>query len=266
MQNLNSFLYTLTIKELEVLQKIVGAKSLSIEKITARFSKLPLNFFSSKILKNKSGYNDIINLIAKGNDIKLIDSDVITKKEKDLFQKLFIKEFESLTDIEKEEFLKELETRGLNKKQIASITSLTAISAAQASGFGVYLLASSTASAIAGFFGVTLPFVFYTVMSTVISYVIGPIGFLIVGYSIYKTFKGVKWNDVKEIAKRSGKGIKNLALGNKEKTEMAFKYLASLRILKTKALEDKIIALNSKHDSIQQEIDTLEAKLNVLQN
>ena len=254
MKNLSLFLKTLTVEELEVLQKIVGAKSLSIEKITKKYYKLPLSLIKSTFsrFKKEPDYNDIINLIAEENDIKIIDSKQITEKEKDLFQKLFIKEYESLTEIEKEEFIKELEEKGFNKKQIASITSLTAISAAQASGFGVYLLASSTVSTIAAFFGITLPFAFYTVMSAVISYVIGPIGFLVLGYAFYRAFKNIKsWKDVKDIFAHTKKSIKNFTLGNMEKTEMAFKYITSLRLLKTKVLEDQKVLLNLKHNNPQ---------------
>ena len=60
---------------------------------------------------------------------------------------------------------------------------LAALTAAQLSGFGIYLAASTCLGAITGFLGFTLPFVFYTSMSKVISVVIGPIGWTLLGIS-----------------------------------------------------------------------------------
>jgi hypothetical protein len=56
-----------------------------------------------------------------------------------------------------------------------------AASLAQASGFGVYLMASSVVGSISSALGVTLPFVFYTSMSKGISLMIGPPGWTVLG-------------------------------------------------------------------------------------
>jgi hypothetical protein len=57
-------------------------------------------------------------------------------------------------------------------------TTLTALAAAQASGFGVYLGATTALGFVSHAVGVTLPFAAYTGMTSTISFLIGPAGFL----------------------------------------------------------------------------------------
>ena len=58
---------------------------------------------------------------------------------------------------------------------------LAALTASQASGFGVYLAASTVIGGITQVLGVALPFAFYTTMSTVIAVAIGPLGWTALG-------------------------------------------------------------------------------------
>ena len=57
-------------------------------------------------------------------------------------------------------------------------TTLGALAAAQASGFGVYLGATTAFGFVSHAVGVTLPFAAYTGMTSTISFLIGPLGFL----------------------------------------------------------------------------------------
>lgn len=239
MQMLTSFLNKFTLQEREVLHKLLATKNNDVNEITLAFSKLSLP--ANGLLQTKLSYNKILDKIVKRNNLQIHETNKISEKESEIFQKLFTKEFENLTAIEKEEFIKNLEKNGLDKNQIASITSIAAITAAQVSGFGIYLLASSTVGAITGVLGVTLPFAFYTGMSSVIATVIGPIGFLVLGYGAYRSFKHVKsWDEANEIFKQTGVQLKKMAFGDMETTQMAFKYIASMRIIKIKELEDKV--------------------------
>ena len=52
------------------------------------------------------------------------------------------------------------------------------LTAAQLSGFGVYLLASTSLSAVTATLGLTLPFAVYTTMSSTIAVIIGPVGWI----------------------------------------------------------------------------------------
>lgn len=52
------------------------------------------------------------------------------------------------------------------------------LTAAQLSGFGVYLLASTSLGVVTAALGITLPFVVYTTMSSAIAVIIGPVGWI----------------------------------------------------------------------------------------
>jgi hypothetical protein len=58
------------------------------------------------------------------------------------------------------------------------VTTLAALSAAQASGFGVYMGATTALGLASHAVGATLPFAAYTGMTSTIAFLIGPIGFL----------------------------------------------------------------------------------------
>jgi len=278
MNSLKPLLSKLSPEELDVLHKIINSKDASITEIISKYGKLTLPF--GGVLQEKLSYESILDKIAKKNNIKLTNTNPLFEKEKELFQKLFILEYENLSEEEKEEFVKGLEEKGLDQKQIASITSLAAISAAQLSGFGIYLLASSTVGAITSVLGVTLPFAFYSGMSSVISVVIGPIGFLVLGYGLYRSFRHIKsLDEAADIFKQSGKAIKNFFVGNLEQAEMAFKFITSVKILRVKNLEESMQKyiesnkefeiqkneLNSKKNEAEKQIDKIQNEIAELQ-
>lgn len=61
------------------------------------------------------------------------------------------------------------------------------LTAAKLSGFGVYLLASTSLGALTGAIGVTLPFAVYTTMSSAIATILGPVGWIGAGlFAIWK--------------------------------------------------------------------------------
>lgn len=60
-------------------------------------------------------------------------------------------------------------------------TTLAALTAAQASGFGIYLGATTALGLLSNAIGVTIPFAVYTGMTSTIGFLIGPPGFLAAG-------------------------------------------------------------------------------------
>ena len=58
------------------------------------------------------------------------------------------------------------------------VTTLAALSAAQASGFGIYMGATTALGLASHAVGVTLPFAVYAGMTSTIAFLIGPVGFL----------------------------------------------------------------------------------------
>ena len=75
--------------------------------------------------------------------------------------------------------------KGIEFASGASI--FAALTAAQLSGFGVYLLATTTLGSLSGVIGVTLPFALYTTMTSTIATIIGPVGWLGAGlFTVWK--------------------------------------------------------------------------------
>lgn len=268
MKYIDILLTEMTIGQKAPIVKILGLKSNDNQSIIDKLSKIILP--ASGFLQTPLTYNQFVEKIASKNDEKIDFSLGIANAEKELYLKLFQQEFEKLTDDEKDNIYKELERAGLDKNQIKSLSGITAIGAAQLSGFGVYLLASSTLGAITSVLGITLPFAFYTGMSSVISFVIGPVGFLVMGVLVYRSFKNVKsWDEALDLLKTSWKEMKALALGDYIRGTLVFKYFAATRIVLTENLRNEIeqnsSQISSKRDNIltiDDEIKNNEVKIN----
>lgn len=239
MKYIEILLTEMTIEQKAPIVKILGLKNNDNKTIIDKLSKilLPVGGF----LQTPLNYNQYIEKIASENNEDIDFSLGIANAEKELYLKLFQQEFEKLTEQEKENIYKELEKAGLDKNQISSLSGISAIGAAQLSGIGIYLLASSTLGAITSVLGFTLPFAFYTGMSSIISFVIGPVGFLVMGVLIYRSFKNVKsWDEALELLKTSWEDVKSLMLGDKTRGTLAFKYLAATRIVLTENFRNQI--------------------------
>ena len=70
------------------------------------------------------------------------------------------------------------------------------LTAAQVSGFGVYLLASTTLSTLSGIIGVTLPFAAYSSLSSAIAVIIGPVGWIGAGLFTLWKINDVNYNKI----------------------------------------------------------------------
>lgn len=239
-------------EQFEVLYKIFQMEKADQDVLEKKIAKLLLP--AGGLLQSGLDYEQFIRKIAKQRDIRLPATGTIAENEKLLFQEISQQNLKEMPEADlyklQQQLLEEAQQAGLSKSEIASISSLATISAAQLSGFGVYLLASSTVGAVTSLVGVTLPFAFYTGMSSVISVAIGPIGLLIAAIPLYKTFKHVRsWDDVKEIGNNLYSGFKTFTNGNYELAEIIFTYFAGLRILKIKEYDDRLeMATNDLKD------------------
>jgi len=112
---------------------------------------------------------------------------------KDLERKITLTVFKEcynkMSDREKRDFDRKIvalaKENGDTLMKVGSV--IGTLTAANLSGFGVYVLATSTLGAITGAIGLTLPFAAYTGLSSVISTVLGPVGWAATGiYAVYK--------------------------------------------------------------------------------
>jgi uncharacterized protein YaaW (UPF0174 family) len=75
-------------------------------------------------------------------------------------------------------------------------TTLAALGGAQASGFGVYLGATTALGFVSHAVGVTLPFAVYAGMSSTIAFLIGPVGFLAAGAWLGWSLTSPEWTRI----------------------------------------------------------------------
>lgn len=143
-----------------------------------------------RILGDKPVYSSVVKQVADKLDIPY--SGVETKTlEVRIARHVFQTVWEKMTPEQKEKMEDELRRmaqkfdKGGELAKSASI--FAALTAAKLSGFGVYLLASTSLGALTGAVGTTLPFIVYTTMSSAIATVLGPVGLIGAGlFAIWK--------------------------------------------------------------------------------
>ena len=76
------------------------------------------------------------------------------------------------------------------------VTTLALLGAAQASGFGVYMAATTALGLVTHAVGVTLPFVAFTGLTSTIAFLIGPVGWLGAGAWGFWRMTGPRWRRI----------------------------------------------------------------------
>lgn len=122
---------------------------------------------------------------------------------------------------------------------IALTGSGVALTAATLSGFGVYTAASTLVGGLTSLVGVTLPFAFYTTMSSVIAFATGPVGWIALCAATAGFFLGP----------------------DKEAIRKTVVLLASSRVMISEKMEIELSRLDSEIESLQKEIGDLERQI-----
>jgi uncharacterized protein YaaW (UPF0174 family) len=102
--------------------------------------------------------------------------------------------FDTLSPQQCQELLMSMERNIDDPDLTALITSGGVMTAAKLSGFGVYLLASTTLGSLTGALGITLPFAVYIGMSQTIALILGPIGWAALGGGLLWAINQPNWN------------------------------------------------------------------------
>jgi len=101
--------------------------------------------------------------------------------------------FDTLSPQQQQELLMSMKRDTDDPKLTALITSGGVMTAAKLSGFGVYLLASTTLGSLTGALGITLPFAVYMGMSQTIALILGPIGWAALGGGLLWALNQPNW-------------------------------------------------------------------------
>jgi len=105
--------------------------------------------------------------------------------ERKILEQLFIQMWDKLPPKEREKLLCQLDKTGCiqDKAAIAALSGAAALTALSTtvilSGFAFYTTMSSLLCAVAGFFGITLPFGVYTTASSTVALLAGPVGWVL---------------------------------------------------------------------------------------
>ena len=179
-----------TKEEIEGLTEIIEAKSPTPESIIDSFwrnCQSVFGYFSG----SEPSYKDIVCQVANKLKIDCKNYHDIKEIEIKIAQKVLETVLEKVTPEQRKEMEEELHKIAQKFDDTGSFVStggiFAALTAAQLSGFGVYLLASTTLGTITSILGFSLPFTVYTTMSSAISVIIGPVGWIGAGlFAIWK--------------------------------------------------------------------------------
>jgi hypothetical protein len=229
----DSLLKFLQKEELEIIKKLFNVKDLSIINIERELSKslLPVN----GLLQKQLTYNQVLDKLIRKKNLIIDSTDTIQQKEEKILLYKFKKFVDNLSPEEKEKFETEIQKytkeNGISKDQALSVGAISTLTIANLSGFGLYLMASTIVGGLTSILGITLPFVFYTSMSSVLSIITGPVGWTVgLGYIAY-TFRNDNFESASSKIMNYTAGVKNTVIGNVDHTMLAVSFITSSRII-----------------------------------
>ena len=168
------------------------------EFVKNRVSQPPRVGLSHEYAKSLT-YEFLLREACRESDIKDAHCESANLLEVYLFETIIARMLVAMTAKQRHEFL----TRRVQLDVMAAefpssgwagpVTTLAALSAAQASGFGVYMGATTALGLASHAVGVTLPFAVYTGMTSTIAFLIGPVGFLATVGWLAHVFTSPEW-------------------------------------------------------------------------
>ncbi len=133
-------------------------------------------------------YLETVRDVARALDIHVVPHESAAALEEQIVRRHFEQALAAMTEAQRRELRARLEeeARKHGRSFAAEAAAGGAAVLANASGFGVYMLASTAVGAVSHAMGVTLPFVFYTTMSQVIAVAIPGVGVAAAALALYK--------------------------------------------------------------------------------
>jgi uncharacterized protein YaaW (UPF0174 family) len=133
----------------------------------------------------RKSYIDIAKQVADFVHVSHTSEDTIETIEAAIVQQMLKQAWDKLTPEQRAELESKWRQEAQKYDKYSNLAqasaAFTTLTAARLSGFGLYLGASTLVGAFTSAVGVTLPFVAYTTLSSIIAVVIGPLGWISAG-------------------------------------------------------------------------------------
>ncbi len=207
-------------------------------------------------------YSEILKKITDQCGIRTTNTDVKKIEEEILIFK-FRENFEKLSPEEKEKFQKELnkvlEEKNLEGSQLASLGTVGALALAEISGMGLFIMASTFVGGLTSLFGLTLPFAFYTGMSSFLAFVTGPVGWAVGIGALAYSLRNDNFESISKKFKATLNASRSLVKGNYELATIIVIQICANRLLlnqeKTQEIEH-LVSLVEKEKERKKEINS----------
>ncbi|HYC57611.1 MAG TPA: hypothetical protein VEL28_21945 [Candidatus Binatia bacterium] len=191
MDDLRTLLYGATESERVALAKVLDRDDSSVESICEALQLHSQSLFGVLFGEERS-YRAIVSQVANRLGLHIDSATPTAAIESSIAQQVVRAMWERMTPQQRAQLEQAIAAESAKYDTIGSdfLKSggvLAALGAAQLSGFGVYLLATTGLAATAGAVGVTLPFAVYTTMTSTIAFAIGPVGWIGAGlFAVWK--------------------------------------------------------------------------------
>lgn len=258
----NNLINLLSDEQRRVFLKLLNKKNSTNIDLLKELNKL-ISSFGGFFSEQKS-YKQILEKICEKRRIKNIYSNSVYETEQLILENKFNTIYNSLNKEDKRKFDEEIQKialqRGLSTDQAKSISAIGTLAGANIAGFGLYIMASTLVGGLTSAIGLTLPFAFYTGMSSALSIVTGPIGWIAgLGYVAY-TFRNDNIETAQAKLKNTATGIKTVFTGNVEYCEILVSQICSFRILLQQEFENEILKNEYKISEIKTMLPDLISK------
>ncbi len=189
MDSLKALLRGSTKTEIEALGKILGTQDFSPKGIVEALRWNASTIFG--YVFTSPSYKDIVRQVADKLRVKYSSYNGEREIETEIAKKVMKTVWEKMTPSQRNQMEREWRKTAQEFDKTGSLAGTAsifgALTAAQLSGFSIYLLATTSLGAISGAIGVALPFAAYTMMTSAIAVIIGPVGWLGAGlFAVWK--------------------------------------------------------------------------------
>ena len=181
--SIQEILNSATEEEREALAKILDGWLCSPEAILRAFRRRSLNIFQ-QIAGSTRTYEEILIRVANEHGIRRCLCETDEDLERRLIRSVAGKVLSEMRPEQREIYVREMRPQEYepdDRSLVPHVAGASSIVLAQASGFGIYQMASTVVGALTAAAGLKLPFLMYMAMSKAISVAIGPIGWLGLG-------------------------------------------------------------------------------------